>query len=143
MIKNKMASGFILVLFFLIFTRAYASDSTWIDLGNGITARLDFIPFGTIIKASSDEETKLEAVPFVGSGFNFSLNKWKIGLASSLLFYSGGDDKVYVMAAAGIMIYFRERFAVSLGWDFGKVSRSDNAFKDRMRLFLSYNLKLR
>ncbi len=133
-----------LLLAILIFSSvAYAQDSTGINLGNGISARLDYIPFGTIIKASTDQETKLEAVPFVGSGFNFSFVKWKIGLASSLLFYSGGDDKIYVMAATGIMIYFRERFAVSLGWDFGKISRSDNPYKDRMRLFLSYNLKLK
>lgn len=123
---------------------AQETDSTQLDLGQGWTARLDAIPFGTIIQTTSFSDALLEAKPFLGSGLGFSvLRNRRYGFNFSLLFYSGEEKKVFPMLALGPVLMLSEKVSCSLALDFGKTDENlNNWFAKRLRVLVSYNLKL-
>lgn len=115
-----------------------------IDNAGKFNFSLAYIPFGVMVRASEEENTQLEAQEWIGGGpSGMVLYKDLIGVSGSILFYSGDNEKTYVMFAGGIVMKLPERFALSLAWDFGKVPQVfNNAWQRRMRMMLSYNLEI-
>jgi len=115
-----------------------------IDNAGKFNFSLAYIPFGVMVRASEEENTQLEAQEWIGGGpSGMVLYKDLIGVSGSILFYTGDNDKTYVMFAGGIVMKLPERFALSLAWDFGKITQTfNNAWQRRMRMMLSYNLEI-
>lgn len=119
-------------------------DKIVLDGAGKYNFSLAYIPFGVMVRASEEENTQLEAQEWIGGGpSGMVLYKDLIGVSGSILFYSGDNDKTYVMFAGGIVLKLPERFAFSLAWDFGRVTQTfGNAWQRRMRMMLSYNLEI-
>ncbi len=131
---------------FLLNSAAWAQDSTTIPIGNkGWNFRLDYIPFGAIIGASSpNSKSQLEAKPFIGSGFSGTFSRTKYwGLSISLLFYTNDSKTMYPLAGGGFVLFPTDRVAASLMWDCGKIDGVlKHQWQERLKFLVNYNLNL-
>jgi len=106
---------------------------SWVDLS-----------FGAMVQASNSEEAQLEAQPFIGAGPSFVLMRKGIyGVSLSSLFYMNADKTLSPLLAGGLVLFPGNRVAISLGWDFGKISGTlKNSWQERLKLLINYSLDI-
>ena len=136
-----IAGAVAILTFILIFqiNRCVAQDSTSFPVGKYKFSLVN-IAFGAMIQAG-DGAAQLEAIPFVGSGMSFTLKRGQsYGASASALFYMNDKGSLYPMAALGIVLFPKNKIAMSLGWDFG--SAPENSYTERLRILINYNLDI-
>jgi len=119
-----------------------ANDVPQIDLGKGWKIAWVNLSFGAMVQASKDENAQLEAKPFVGGGPSFVLSRQKYGISVSALFYMNDQKTLYPLLASGIVL-FNNRVALSMGWDFGKISGAfEKSWQERVKALANFNFDL-
>lgn len=136
----RMCIAFIIIaiLFVFIVRDAKCQEPDSIVVGGRFALTVELAQLGAVVTGSGDENTLLEAHPFIGTGLNFALMEFRkrYGLNLFTLFYTEGES-IYPMLAIGITV-LGKRFA--LGYNFGKIQGTfEKSYKERLNIIVSFN----